>query len=96
MTQLKLVIEHLAKMKMGATASNYLEPILPFILKEFLKQDKPWTDFPFQVKFTVAERFSFYNTVRIIWNTDRLNLGNIQNHFFKVQIWNESGLKLLE
>jgi hypothetical protein len=32
----------------GATLA-YLEPMLPFVLKEFLKQDKPWQEFPYQL-----------------------------------------------
>jgi hypothetical protein len=38
MNQLKLVFQGLAKNMGGATTVAFLEPMLPFVLKEFLKQ----------------------------------------------------------
>ena len=32
----------------GSTVA-FLEPMLPFVLKEFLKQEKTWKDFPYQL-----------------------------------------------
>ncbi len=55
LVQLKLVFDNLAREKTvdGSTIS-YLESMLPFVLKEFLKQDKSWTDFPFQVLISLT------------------------------------------
>lgn len=47
---LKRVFTRLAHGKnCNGNVNEYLEPMLPYVLKEFMKQNKPWTEFPYDL-----------------------------------------------